>query len=889
MRRRTVAGLVATAAALGLIVVAGIVWPGLDAQDTPEVDTSVWALQTGEGRRYARVNTSIGELDTVRSISNPSEVVESSDAAFLFSDSYSRVTKIDEALPVDLDDEALRASPSTPAGTTEVRASGDFVAYRTDSGAVWVGRLSAGEAAQLEPASGAENAPQYASDAIAVDARGRLFSYSRADAAVLRYDIASSEVLGRDPLVAEGLSSPVITAAGDQWAVVDTTDGDVWLRGERAAVTTDTTGEVVVSKPDPGGDVVYLASETGLDAVPVDGSAPTREVGTGQAVLGTPARPIVHGGEVFAAWLPAGDSGGVLWSSGSGETTALDYGAPALGDQRRPVFVASDDAVILNETRSGWVWTVPDGRFVASSQDWSLDDRTEAESQPSDEQLSMVIDPRPPIAEPDVFGVRAGDLTTLPVLMNDHDPNEDVLSIDPTSVTGLDPGFGTVSITDDGQRLTVRATPEAHGSASFSYAATDGTSAGGLLSAPVTVTLTVAAEAQQSAPAWCGVPGCLVTWPEPEVERGGTVTVPVLPGWVDPEGDPLLLLSVQAASGVGSVAATPAGEVVYQHPDDGSGATELIELTVTMADTWGATVTKPLLVRVSPEPVIAVQSFAVVDTIDAGMSIDVAPHVTGTAGAISLESVHVLDEGSARATVVGGTTTFDFAAALPGVYRVDFTVTDGLSEATGTARITVLPADAPADLATPPVVVFVHPQEDATVDVFAVASNPTRRVLLLSDVVARADRGAILSVDAVGQDHLRVSGATPSGAAGRLGTVTYTISDGTDDRGSSVQGEATVYLLPPAPELAPIAVDDTVVVRAGAQIDIPVLDNDIAPAGGRPTLDPSSVVSSSGAALAFGSGGVLRYLAPATPGEYGVRYGIYTSGAPSLADVADVR
>ena len=124
MRRRTVAGLVAAAAALGLIVVAGIVWPGLDAQETPEVDTSVWALQTGDGRRYARVNTSIGELDTVRSISNPSEVVETSDAAFLFSDSYSRLTKIDESLPVDLDDEALRASPSTPAGTTEVSDRG---------------------------------------------------------------------------------------------------------------------------------------------------------------------------------------------------------------------------------------------------------------------------------------------------------------------------------------------------------------------------------------------------------------------------------------------------------------------------------------------------------------------------------------------------------------------------------------------------------------------------------------------------------------------------------------------------------------------------------------------------------------------------------------------
>ena len=59
--------------------------------------------------------------------------------------------------------------------------------------------------------------------------------------------------------------------------------------------------------------------------------------------------------------------------------------------------------------------------------------------------------------------MRAGSLVSLPVLMNDHDPNEDVLSIDPASVTGLDPGFGTVSITDDGQRLAVRVAPGATG------------------------------------------------------------------------------------------------------------------------------------------------------------------------------------------------------------------------------------------------------------------------------------------------------------------------------------------------------------------------------------------------------------------------------------------
>ncbi|KLD31329.1 hypothetical protein TB15x_23545, partial [Xanthomonas perforans] len=157
-------------------------------------------------------------------------------------------------------------------------------------------------------------------------------------------------------------------------------------------------------------------------------------------------------------------------------------------------------AVILNETRTGWVWTVPDGALVASSQNWSLDDRTEQTAVQSDEKLSVVLDPKPPIAEPDSFGVRPGRLTTLPVLLNDHDPNEDVLSIIAESVTGLDPGFGTLTVTDAGQRLAVRVAPGATGSATFSYAVTDGTAADGLNSAPAWVTLSVSAPSSNAAP-----------------------------------------------------------------------------------------------------------------------------------------------------------------------------------------------------------------------------------------------------------------------------------------------------------------------------------------------------------------------------------------------------
>ena len=889
MRRRTVAGLVASASVAAVVIGASVIWPGLDAQETPDVDTAVWALQTGDGRQYARVNTSVRELDTVRGISNPDRVVQSGDAAYIFSDSLSKVTRIDESLPTDLDDEALRASASTPAGTTEVATAGDFVAYRTDAGVVFAGLLSAGDPARLDPfPSEDEDAPPYSADAIAVDDRGILFAYSREDASVLRYDIEAGEVAGRDPIETDEIAAPAITAAGDLWAVVDTESGDVWLRGADGPTQTVASAGLVVGEPDPAGQSVYLADDSVLVRVPADGAAPETEAGEPDAPRGVPARPIVQDGIVYAAWLGAGAEGGSLWSSESGPT-GLDYGTGELADERRPTFVASDRAVILNDTRSGWAWTIPDGRLIESSQDWSLDDRTESDAVPSDDQLTVVIDPKPPIAEPDAFGVRPGSLTSLPVLMNDHDPNEDVLSIDPASLSSLDPAFGTVSITDNGQRLAVRTTPEATGSATFSYAVTDGTATSGLFSDTTTVTLTAAAASVNTAPQWCGVERCLVEWPEPEVARGGTITVPVLPGWVDPEGDPLLLLSVENTGAVGSVAATPSGDVVYQHSDDGSGAEQQVELVVTIADTEGATTRKSLVVTVSPEPLLEVQSFAVVDTVDTALTVDIAPHVTGTAGLLRLDSVRVLDDAAATATAVDGTTEFDFSAKEPGTFRVDFTVTDGTSEVTGTARITLLAADAPADLATSPVVAFVRPQQDATLDVFAAVSNPTRRVLLLSDVVADAEDGASLTVDTVGQSNLRVSGTTATGQPGRLGTVSYVVSDGTEDAGSRVVGEATVYLLPLAPELAPIAVDDTVVVRAGAQIDIPVLENDISPAGGRPTLNPASVVSSTDDALAFASGDLLRYLAPDEPGEYAVDYRVFTTGAPALADDAVVR
>lgn len=885
-RRRLALTVTAVAVAVVAVVVVGVVWPGLDAKRTPPANPTVWALQTSEGPRYARVNTAIDELDTVRAVANPSAVAQAGDDAYLFSEGFGKLTPVDDAMPADLDGEALRESPTTPVGTVDVAVAGRYVAYRTDTGAVWAGALGAAPAAiDPRPDAGA-GAPQYAADAITVDDGGTVYAWSQADGQVMRWRIPTRELAGRDEIRNGPTATNVrLTAAAGVWFLVDPVSGDIWRPNADAAATVEIQGEVQVGVPSADHPVAYLADAAGLIELTADGE-PARILGDG-AALGTAAPPRVHDGVVYAAWV--GPRGGTLWRSDAADGLDLEYGELTLDQERQPVFVASDTSMILNETRSGWVWSMPDGALLPSSQDWTLGQQVNQASDDSDRRADAVLDPKPPVSEPDVFGVRAGRLAALPVLLNDHDPNDDVLSIDPVSISGLDPAFATVSVTDSGQRLAVQVAPGASGSATFRYRVTDGTAADGRYSDPATVTLTATAPDQEnSAPQWCATPGCLTQWPQPEVAAGGTITVPVLNGWVDPEGDPVMLLSAQDESGLGVAATTPAGDVIYQH-SRGSPDEQLISLQVTVTDTRGGRTVRPLEVRVTAEPELIAESFTVVDGLGAGLTVDVGTHVTGTVGALTLDSVRVLDGVEAEAVVTAGTTSFDFSAQRPGTYRVVYTVTDGLSRDDATARITVVPPEAPAQLATAPVVAFVHPKQDVTVDVFAAVANPTRRVLLLSDVRSSAAAGASMSVDVVAQNFLRISGTTADGAEGLLGTVRYAVSDGTDDTGARIEGEATVYLLPSPPDLAPIAVDDTVVVRAGSQVDIPVLDNDVPIAGGSVTLDPSTVTSTTERALAFASARELRYLAPTEPGEYFVDYEVYAAGSPTLADSARVK
>lgn len=895
--RRTRRGLVAasTTAIGALVVTLAVVWPGYDAQDPPPDDGTIWALQSGEGRRYARVNVALGELDTVKRVENPSGIVQSADRLLLYTDGDARVAGVDLASPPDLGGDAEDAFDPTPRGTIDVASAGGHVAYLTDTGAVYAAPIEApGALVAIDPdadrAGGAADedeeeadAPSFAASAVAVSPAGLVVAYSPEEGRVLRADAATGEIRGEDPVANGPGEGAVLRVHGERWSLTDPADGSVWLPGADGPVVSGTTAGLPAAAG-PDAPALFVADAEGLVRISWDGAEVDRIV---SGVSGTPAPPAVTADAVFAAWLPDAGSG-TLWSSADG-TSTLDYAGGTLGEEVVPEFLGNGARTILNETRSGWVWTLPDGALVPSSQEWEPEQEQTA-VQREEVEAERVIDPKPPVAVDDAFGVRAGRTAVLPVLLNDSDPNEDVLSIAP-DVEGPDPAFGTVAPSNQQQELVIDVPADATGTAELAYRADDGTAAEGLYSEPATARLRIVPDEENSAPVWCGVEGCLAPWPTPQVRAGGTVTVNVLRGWVDPEGDPLFVSRAEiadaSAGGRGAVTIDPTGTLTYQHPDPNAAAALTVPITVTVSDARGASAERVLEVEVTPAPTLTAESFAASGSSSSPIVVDVLDHVSGADGGVRLVGARAIDDdaGSVTLNAAGGSFTLDGARA--GSYLVQYTVADNRTEATGLVRISVLDA-AEAQISSPPLTAFVRPGEDATIDLLSAVSNPTDLVLLASDPVTTPAPEAALGVDLVGQSLLRVSGSTDDAEPGTLGVVRYTVSDGTGNAATTATGDVTVILLPAAGAEPPIAVDDAVTVRAGSQIDIPVLENDTTPAGTLLAVDPASVSSDADEGLAFGSGPLVRYLAPETPGTYTLSYAAYRIAFPEASDTARV-
>jgi hypothetical protein len=885
LRRRWVP-VVGGGLALALIGGLAIVSPGYEAQEVPRLETSIWVAR--ESGQYARLNTDLGELDTVRSVADPSSLVQAGPAGVLFGQGNRQFWPIDSAVPADLIVDASGGSSrypdqraqNAPPGTSVVVAAGDWMLALTDTGAAYIAtvRPEANTSvafevldplADVEVEEG-EQRPVYVADAGAVADDGSVVLYSGEEGAVRRYDpIAHSfsdpVAVADAPSASSGLSMVLV---GDRWVMSDPGDDRYWIDGLGTSVTPGLGTGALMQQSGPDADRVVVATPDGLTGIDLGSGTATEIV----SQAGTPAAPVVVDGVMVAAWLT--EDSGALWTSDADEVVSLDTQNDVLGDVQtlQPVLRTNGDRAVLNEVSSGLLWLVPSGQMIPVEQ-WIVDDvEQEADGEVNVDDAAEQL---PPTAVPDAFGVRAGALVNLPLLYNDHDPNRsDVLSVSASSVGGdLPVDFGDLTLVAGNQAGTVRVRAPAGGTASFTYAVTDGFAS----SPPAAVALSVVPDDQNTEPIWCGVTECTQVWPTPQIAAGGTITVPVLNGWVDPEGDPIVLADVVSADPSAPIAVVPTadGEVAIRHTD-ANAAAQLLVVRVTVMDSRGATAQRDLEVAVSAAPQLTVRPGAFVALAGSSTVIDVATLVTGGSGSYRLLEAA---DASTRAGVLSVTPnvangTIALESSSTGEFSVGFTVQDAqtLAERSATLRLSVL--DQPQPLGVPPLTAFLRAGEDATVAVLDAVQNTSGRVLIVASVTSDTPQ---LTTAVVSQTHVRLRGSTPDGLPGPIGTVRYTVTDGA---GNFVEGSITVFLVAPAHDTAPIAIADSATVKAGALVEIPVLENDVSPRGERIALYPDLVGSGQDGELAFVSGSKVRYLAPSEPGVYTLTYNAYLETSP---------
>lgn len=818
-----------------LVTTIAVASNGYEAQRVDLSDGTVW-VANGERSAIGRANTDVLQLNSaVRGTGADLSVAQRGQDVLLVDRSNATVGVVDTATA------EVAESVPLPPESPDVSIAGDrALVVSQGTGEVWSQPLSdlSSFSTEVDPDLSLGKGL-----VTSVTADGTVAAYSTDTGRVSLFDgTVSPDVTETHDVPASSSAGYQVASVGSHWAVLDAVTGALVVDGRQVDLSDRASGGLALQAGSDTGDAVLVATSTGLLSVAVDSSRVTEVVGGRE---GEPARPVVVGDCRFAAW-----AGGSAWSDcASARGGVLDLDQVAGGADL--VFDVNARRVVLNDPATGRSWAVQrSGQLIDNWSDLFQEDRDQEEQQENDDEQppELDLDQKPPVAVDDAFGARPGRATTVPVLLNDYDPNGDPLVVD--DVSPLDDSVGRLDLVNDRQQVLLTLTDSASGAFTFDYTISDGR--GGQASATVTVTVRQPSE---------NSPPQQARRTTASVSSSGRVTTSVLGDWVDPDGDAFYLTS---AGGVAGVSYKPSGDVVYQ--DAGAGDTTVdVPLTVSDGRDEGR---GTLSIDVMGAGQVPLEALPFSQQAYAGQQLTVRPltYARGGTGTIKLNSVPAKDDVTVTPNYEQG--TFRFLSDTPGTHLLEYTVTDGDQTATGTVRVDV---QSPPDAGTPPITtpktIFVETLGTQTLDVVATDRDPANNVLMLTATDAVPASSGV-RVETLDQRYARITLAAPLDD----GPVTfgYTVSNGL----ASATGTVTVVEIPRrAITQPPIATDDQVTVRVGDSIDIDVLANDEQPDGDELTLVPrleSDVPAGSG--LLFASGNRLRYLAPSTPGNVTATY-----------------
>ncbi len=630
-----------------------------------------------------------------------------------------------------------------------------------------------------------------------------------------------------------------LSSVGTTPVLLDESAGRLLVGGN--SVDLGEVNDIVLPQPSPGGSVALVGVDGGLLSVPLDGGEPTALVSD---VSGVPSRPVTLAGCDYAAWTD-----GTIFERCDRETrqTTIEVAGNATLD-----FRSNGSHLLLNDAIGGASWAVQAENQLIDNWDELInveDDQQEIDDNQEDTPPEYEQRQLPPTAIADEFGARPGKTSPLPVLLNDIDPNGDVLII--SAFTPMDVDSGRLELVNNAQQLQVSLTPDASGEFRFDYTISDGK--GGTSTAEVT--LTVRSEDENSPPNQ-------VRKSKASVNAGGRLTAQTLGDWVDPDGDPFYLTQASVPA-PDQVQYTPDGTLIYTDAGVG-GALKEIGLVVSDGTADGVGVFSVTVYPTGEVPIIA-EPFPVLAYAGEEVVVSPLPHIRGGSGPIRLANVPAREGATITADYDGG--TFRFISMEVQTFYLEYSVTDGNRTQTGVVRIEVID---PPDAGEPPVTVlhtvYIREQSVERVDVLARDFDPAGGVLVVTGTLnVPTDSG--LRVEILEQRILRITLTTPLDAPV---SFNYSVSNGIAES----LGTVTVISIPtPVVRQPPVAYPDSVSVRVGDAIDIPVLENDTHPDGD--TLRLNQALSKnlpSAAGLLFTSGRILRYLAPDKPGNFTATY-----------------
>jgi hypothetical protein len=834
----TVAGGVVVAA---LVAAFAIVSTGFTAQQLNLNDSSVW-VANGAQQAIGRANTAVKLLNSVVPTTGEDlNVLQDGTTVMLVDNSDSKLEIVDPATST-----VTQTIPLPPNQPQVFLSQENVVILAGATGQLWVTPIS-----QISNFN-SQSAPTLSLGAKAVasmDDAGVMYVYSPSAKHVVRIepdDSAAAASVGTLTLPTKDTIS--ITSVAGQWAVLDATKKRVYVSGASVSLRGTVAGtSPTIEEASSSGTRFLVAGSGGMVGFPLGGGTPAALV-TGQS--GTPAQPLSTSDCGFAAW-----TGGQAWrqcagDAGSGTTMPLSGIDAGMKLQLR----YNGNRVVLNDSRSGKSWAVQsDGQLINNWDALIAPKDQQQQQQKENEDTPPQVDRQevPPVAVDDNLGARPGVTSLLPVLLNDYDPNGDVIVI--TSDSGINPKLGEVDLINNHQELQITLDATARGVVTFRYTISDGR--GGSASATVTVTIRTPGENQ---------PPRQERTSKTTVVSGGRVTTQILGDWEDPDGDPMYVTAASVAA-PNSVTFTPGGTLVYS---DGGTRTGIENVTVTVSDGKAQT-TGTLAVTVKAPGKVPIIADPFMEVATAGTPLTVTPldHVRGGSAPLRLNNVPAKAQVTITPTYDSG--TFQFESTAVGTHYLTYVVTDGTASATGVVRVDVVaPPDNNTKPITIPKTVFVRPLNSARIDVADADIDPSGGVLLVTGISGVPESSGI-STEILAEQTVKVILTKPLDAPV---SFNYTITNGL----ASALGTITVIEIPnPSRLQPPIANPDSVTVRTGAVVDIPVLDNDVDPDGDALTLVPTLPQNvPTGAGLLFVSGEVLRYLAPQRPGNYTAIYAV---------------